>query len=734
MFTNLIKKLMPMPMTGRIYSLVLLAIFIPSLIISVSLSFQYVYVEKSRKEKEIYAVASLMEKRLQGSYLAAWQEQLASSQPADIKAKNLNAVLQPLVEQFSAAYPSLGLGFYSLELDSMVAASPDLASSLQASMERDYPYLQSSETGQPEYFSNNTSKGWWDKPIVNLTYPIKADGRIIGHAWVNFKTDDIYTAAVEATGLLALGVGLFICLGMIIFSRFFFKEMQTHLLDFAAAAATETPKQPESVIPDLQPILEELRQQIDRRIKAEQDLNHLFDMSLDLLFITDMVGNIKRVNPAFEKMIGQNEKQLLGKSIKEFMHPDDYVRSTISRVGLITGSTMVNLETRVVDADGLYRWLSWTSVPVMEEGLVYSVARDITDRKKMEEELRLSQENLLTTFNTSPAPIMICNLDDWQFLMVNDSFLQITGWQREEVIGRTMKELNLFNSMPGEDNDKQLIIDEKISRYVVRNLETKVQTKTGDKRIWLLSTEIINQKGRDCLLGLGVDITEHKQFEVEMARLDQLNLVGQLAAGISHELRNPMTTVRGFLQMLGSKEKLIEYKDYFELMQSELDRANSIISEFLSLSRNKQTKFNMINLNQVIYTLAPLLESDALLFNCQIKYELGFIPDILADQKQIHQLILNMSRNGLEAMSPGGCLTIKTFQDNGRVMLAIQDQGRGIDQEILQVIGTPFFTTKENGTGLGLATCYSIVSRHNAKVDIDTGPGGTTFIISFSLQ
>ncbi|MGE5422365.1 MAG: ATP-binding protein, partial [Ignavibacteriales bacterium] len=227
------------------------------------------------------------------------------------------------------------------------------------------------------------------------------------------------------------------------------------------------------------------------------------------------------------------------------------------------------------------------------------------------------------------------------------------------------------------------------------------------------------------------DVSKEVIREREIERIARLDLVSQLAAGIGHEIRNPMTTVRGFLEMLGDDKKLGEYKEYFDLMKGELDRANLILSDFLSLTQNKSATYQMTNMNQLINSISPLIYSTALLHNNEIKCDLGAVTDTLVDEKQIRQLILNMVHNALEAMPNGGCLTIKTFSEKGSNVLAFIDQGMGISTAVADKIGTPYFTTKENGTGLGLATCYQIAARNNALIDFDTSPHGTTFYVRF---
>ncbi|MBP2631937.1 MAG: sasA 1 [Firmicutes bacterium] len=221
----------------------------------------------------------------------------------------------------------------------------------------------------------------------------------------------------------------------------------------------------------------------------------------------------------------------------------------------------------------------------------------------------------------------------------------------------------------------------------------------------------------------------------KMTRLDRLNIIGEMAAGIAHEIRNPMTTVRGLLQFIGNKKEFANQKENFSLMISELDRANSIITEFLSLAKNRAMDFSENNLNTIIQDLYPLLQSDALCNNCDIKLNLNMIPLLPLDRNSIHQLLFNMVRNGLDAMptNGNGIITISTEMIDGKVQLSIKDSGVGIPLELKDKLGTPFFTTKENGTGLGLAICYRIAQRHNAILTVDSELGkGTTFTIQFN--
>jgi two-component system, sporulation sensor kinase E len=248
-----------------------------------------------------------------------------------------------------------------------------------------------------------------------------------------------------------------------------------------------------------------------------------------------------------------------------------------------------------------------------------------------------------------------------------------------------------------------------------------------------INSHLFNLKGQPAVLSIARDISDRKRFEQEMDRLDRLHLVGEMAASIGHEVRNPMTTVRGFLQMLGEKKEFEQHREYFDLMIDELDRANLIITEFLALAKTKTIYLEVKNLNAIITTIQPLLAAASNIDSKRIELDLGDIPDIPLDAKEMRQLILNLACNGLEAMEQGGTLTIRTYREANTVILSVIDQGSGIPSEVLDKIGTPFFTTKMYGTGLGVAVCYSIADRHNATIKITTSSAGTTFSVRFPL-
>lgn len=344
---------------------------------------------------------------------------------------------------------------------------------------------------------------------------------------------------------------------------------------------------------------------------------------------------------------------------------------------------------------------------------------------KAEEKLKISN-HIITNILESITDAVYALDKQWCFIYLNKEAERFAkenmGANRDELLGQSF-----WKAFPE-------LVDTKLygefNKAIRENVSVHLENISVSGRMWVY---ISTYPSKDGLFVIFKDITEQKKIQEEMARLDRLNLIGEMAAGIGHEIRNPMTTVKGFLQLLSERDKNFKDKEIFDLMVSELDRANSIITEFLSLAKNKKVEFKKRNLNSILKSIFPLIEADAIKEDKNICLDLGDIPYLLLDKKEIHQVILNLTRNGIEAMSPKGCLTIKTFLEGEEVVLAVQDQGKGIKPEVLEKLGTPFFSTKDNGTGLGLAVCYSIAERHNAKIDIETDPTGTTFYIRFKV-
>ncbi len=231
------------------------------------------------------------------------------------------------------------------------------------------------------------------------------------------------------------------------------------------------------------------------------------------------------------------------------------------------------------------------------------------------------------------------------------------------------------------------------------------------------------------------DVTEEEKIRTELDNVERLTLVGQMAAGITHEIRNPMAVVCGFLQLMREKSP-VELDSYYQIVMDELDRANGIINDFLSLAQSRISDKEEVQLHLIIEELGPLIWADANLRGQSVEFSLSpSLPRLKLNVREIKQLILNLARNGMEAMDAKGVLTLETRMNGNKAELMIKDTGSGIPQDKLGNLFAPFFTTKNHGTGLGLSLCLSIAERHNGTIKVDSVPGrGTVFTVAFPFE
>lgn len=324
-----------------------------------------------------------------------------------------------------------------------------------------------------------------------------------------------------------------------------------------------------------------------------------------------------------------------------------------------------------------------------------------------------------------PIGILIINCTA-EILYLNDKYQQfLPSLTREALIG---KPASTIRDILGADYGEPLIL-KALEGKEIYDVHRKAQG--GD---WLVSAFPLLDSQGSILGGVVVvkDVSEAIRMRDEIRKLDRLNVIGEMAASIGHEIRNPMTTIRGFLQYYSRKPEFSSYVEEFEIMVSELDRANEMLVDFLSLAKNKTVALAKGSLNAVLTKMYSLLEANALEWGHTLRLELGDVGMVMLDEKDIRQMILNLVHNGFDAIQGRGSIVIKTYQEGSQVVLSITDSGCGIPQEILEQIGTPFVTTKEKGTGLGLPVCFKVVERHNATIEIETSSSGTTFFIRFN--
>ncbi|MGE6631225.1 ATP-binding protein [Bacillus sp. NPDC077027] len=322
-----------------------------------------------------------------------------------------------------------------------------------------------------------------------------------------------------------------------------------------------------------------------------------------------------------------------------------------------------------------------------------------------------------------------------EFIFLNQAWESITGYEIDECIG------TLYNQyFDQEERVTNHILSVLREHKDEERIEVQLLHKEG-KKVWGdVHYKLYFNEDQQFIGSIGTvaDITKQKEAKLALERSNQqvqiqaqkLAVAGQIAAGIAHEVRNPLTSVNGFLQLM--KTQYPERTDYFDIIFSEIKRIDFVLSELLVLAKPQEVTFREVNIHPLLEQVITLLNTNAVLSDIHLhqsfkKQDPGAI---LADANQMKQLLINLIKNAIEAMPKGGSIYISTEQEFDEWKMTIRDEGEGMPTHDIQKMFDPFFSTKKEGTGLGLTICDTILKGHNGRMNVSSELGkGTTFNI-----
>ena len=456
--------------------------------------------------------------------------------------------------------------------------------------------------------------------------------------------------------------------------------------------------------------------------------------SSSIVAITDPKGTITYVNDKFIEISKYTEDELLGQNhsiLNSGYHSKEFFKQMWAAIG--RGKTWKG-EIQNRAKDGTLYWVDTTIVPFLNrKGRPYqyvSIRSDITSRKRAEADLKESLKEVKDyKFAIDESAIVAFTNEKGIIKSVNDKFVEISKYSREELIGQDHRILNSgFHSKEFFKNLWRTIGSGEVWRGEIRN-------KAKDGSLYWVDTTIVpflNDNGKPYqYLAIRSDITERKQNEELIHRQDKLAAVGQLAAGVAHEIRNPLTSMKGYAEFLQLDEEDPQRLEFIDIILDEIERVNNIVEEFMLLAKPKVVELEEKNIIPVLKNILSLLEFEARKRNVNLHLDVEQeIVQIECDENRLKQVFLNFIKNGIEAMPSGGDLFVKAEVRNNNIEISIQDTGVGIPPETLKKIGEPFYTTKKNGNGLGLMVSFKIIESHNGKVYIESEQNkGTTFKI-----
>ncbi|MFC8150266.1 ATP-binding protein [Bacillus paralicheniformis] len=361
------------------------------------------------------------------------------------------------------------------------------------------------------------------------------------------------------------------------------------------------------------------------------------------------------------------------------------------------------------------------------EGIVVTFT-NVTELKMTNEALHISSQAI----DQSPANILLTSVDG-SVTYANKRFCRMLEKHPDDLIGGDV--FNIYRKHFHCDDLNRFwkhVLDKKPWSGELNYQDGEQQDRW--EQISLIPVEDSAGNVHQVML-ISEDITNQKRSEKMLMKSEMLSAVGQLAAGIAHEIRNPLTSLKGFLQLMIQSKKY--QKDYAEVMMSEFIRLEAIINEFLVLAKTKSTTFDPVQVNSIVEDVCMVLESQAVLNNVRIEKQLsGDLPEILAVSNELKQVFLNILKNAIEAMEDAeGFITIRSYYEKDSVFITFEDQGKGISKDVLEKLGEPFYTTKEKGTGLGLMVTFKIIENHGGSIHFESEEGkGTTVKLKLPIK
>lgn len=445
----------------------------------------------------------------------------------------------------------------------------------------------------------------------------------------------------------------------------------------------------------------------------------LYESDHNLIFLLDKKGFFVRMNTTVAKELGLRPERVIGR------HYTDYIQEEIREKVAESFQTALRGEVAASDiafamkpGESFYGQARYS--PIVLKGKVESVLvalKDTTEKTNVKKALQETQRHLKLI--NEHASEMIAILDEQgKMIFTTPSFTSVFGKNPGDYYGKSPLEAL---DQPGIAQDghehyvQSLKRNEKLYYPFVREVEKGVFLYFES-----VCTPIVEENGEVKQMVCVVrDVTERKDQEIYLYRTERLHMLGEMAAGIAHEIKNPLTSIRGFVELFASKNIEEKYEPYYQLVLDELERVNKITHELLTFSKPKEQKKSIIIIEQVIDDIRMLLNIEAasrgILIHQSFPEERTFVN---GDEVQLKQVFLNVLKNAIEASKTGNQITIETMREEKWYVIRVIDEGCGIEEERMNLIGEAFHTSKEEGTGLGLMVSKSIIKEHGGTIQI----------------
>ncbi len=498
---------------------------------------------------------------------------------------------------------------------------------------------------------------------------------------------------------------------------------------------------------------------------SEEKLNAMADAALDAIIVIDNEGKIAFWNNAAIKIFGYSKGEIMGKDPHVLLAPQRYYNDYLAGFSKFQKTGLGNARGKTLQLAAVHKdghefpvEISLSSMKVKDQWQAVGIVRDITEQFRVRENQARIVAQYTAMIDTVPAQIYIKD-KDLKYVEVNDAFCELTEKTKDEIIGKTV-----FDVFPKEIAELHNALDLSAinEKKEIVNHEKQMVNSSGET-VYVSITKIplMGANGEITgLVGMIQDITEYHKSRDQLIQSDKLAAIGTLAAGVAHEINNPigyinsnLNTMNKYLAKINQYTESIKntdaakwndlqemLKDFIDAVNESIEGANrvkKIVVDLKSFSRIDRAEKEMANLNEGIESTLNIVWNE-IKYTCKVEKDYGDLPDLYCIPNQLNQVFLNLLVNaGQSIAGKSGLIKIKTWADEQNIYASIEDNGCGIPEKNLKRIFEPFFTTKEvgKGTGLGLSLVYDIIQKHKGHISISSEIGvGTKFAITLPRE
>jgi PAS domain S-box-containing protein len=496
--------------------------------------------------------------------------------------------------------------------------------------------------------------------------------------------------------------------------------------------------------------------------ESEERLRKLIEYAPDAIYINDLNGDFIDGNRQAEILTGYRREELIGKNMLEIgLLPEKYLQKAVEALQKnMRGEKTGPEEFELIKKDGTSVFVEISTFPVTRGDSIeiIGIARDITDRKRMEEALKESETKYRTLFESANDSLILLD-PSGRIVDVNKRAEEVFGGSKEELLEKNFTEVDVVSQ---EDLLKLLDSFSRILDGKEGYLSLTITNKQGQERHLECSSSIIRAKDNALsgILVIARDVTEKnymqkkleeysqqlenlveertrqlKKAQEQLLKSERLAAIGQVAAMVGHDLRNPLASISGATYYLKRKfgQKLDEKaREMLEIIERDIQYSNKIINDLVEYSREIKLELTETTPKAIMKDGLALIEIPR---NVEVLDLTQDKPKIKVDVDKMRRVFANFIKNAVDAMPDGGKLTISSRKSDGNVQFMFVDTGVGMAKEVIEKIWTPFFTTKAKGMGLGLPICRRIIEAHGGKISVESIVGeGTTFTVTMPIE